>query len=876
MAVDDTLLSLWRAAQGRRLDDVVGQMRSSQLPSELVWAALVVLAEAGLLERECEPPTDRPHGPPARPAAPAEVVSAIVVGVTGGQHWIETCLPSLLAQTHAALEIIVVDNASTDGLGDWLRRQYPPVKVLRLERLQPLAGAINAAARLATGQHLLILNPDVWLAPEAVAELVAAAHSQPNCGVVAAKLKFSWAPAFLNGIGNRVRDSSWGTDLALGHLDMGQFDAWRQTPSACFAAALIPRPAWEAVGPADEGFPLYYEDAEWSYRARLLGYQVAAAPAAVVYHAFGSQVPSGKSVSLAPFKLRRAVHGRLRFALKLIGPELLGTFLRHYAAEDMSNFGMAARQLDWSTAAAYAGGWLATLRGLPALLPERRRLQTRRRRSDAELFGGQAELPAPLAWNGLPELTVDIVRQNYLPLLRTPRTHWMPEIADMPRRPHLLIVSNDVVDSKMAGPGMRYLEFARALQTDLDVTLAVPAATTWEEPGLALVQYAEDRPLSLQVLVENCDVALISGYMVRKFPFLRTTRTRLVVDLYDPFLLENLHYYVREPMSAQLSAAHDAAEVTNALAQLGDFFICGSERQRDLWMGVLAANQRINPLTFQQDGSLRRLIDVAGIGFPNRLPKPGRLLRGIHPAVPDEARIVLWGGGIWDWLDPLTLVRAWPATLARHPEARLVFLGTRHPNPVVPQHQMAHDTIDLAEAIGEKDRSILFFEWLPYADRETLLGEADIGVTLHPVHVETRYSIRTRVLDYFWARLPVIVTEGDVTSEWVRELGLGQVVPPFDVEAVSAALDLVLSRPKASWAPAFEPLPQKFNWAQVVEPLRRYCLEGHFAADREVRAGPPEPQRSSLAQAAFLWRTEGFAAMLGRAWRYLQMRLAGF
>src|SRR3972149_8970532 len=118
-------------------------------------------------------------------------------------------------------------------------------------------------------------------------------------------------------------------------------------------------------------------------------------------------------------------------------------------------------------------------------------------------------------------------------------------------RPHLLIVSNDVVDTLMAGPGMRYLEMARALSDHLDVTLAVPAETTIEVSGVHLVQYSEQRPGSLHVLVENSAVALISGYMVEKFPLLQHTRTRLVVDFYDPFVLENLLYYASEPLSAQ-------------------------------------------------------------------------------------------------------------------------------------------------------------------------------------------------------------------------------------------------------------------------------------------------------------------------------------
>ena len=877
VALDPALLGLWQAAPGHSLDEVLQQCRSTQMPTGLVRAGLAALAEAGLLLREAAPaPVTAPA--PASPApAPSELVSAIIIGYNC-RRWMEDLVPSLLAQTHTALEIIMVDDASTDGLDEWLRREYPQVRRLRQERHHSLAANVNAAARLAAGQYLLILNADIRLAPEAVAELVAAARRQPQCGAVAAKLKFTWAPAFLNGLGNYVPDRSWGSDLGLGHLDLGQFDDWRTTPSACFAAALIPRGAWQAVGPVDESFPLYYEDTEWSYRARLLGYEVAAAPAAVIYHAFGSDVPSGVETPLSPTKTQRAAYGRLRFSLKLAGRPLLGKLLRQYLSEDASNFGQALRRGDWPHAAAYLRAWSNVLLELPGLLRQRRGLQAARRRNDSELFYSIPDLPAPLDWHGLPELTLATVRRVYLPLFQSRRTRRMPEFHDAPRRPHLLIVSNDVVDIKMAGPGVRYLELARALAEAMDVTLAVPTATRWAEPGLGLVQYDEARPESLQTLVENSDVALVSGYMVRKFPFLQYTRTRLVVDLYDPFFLENLHYYVREPMATQLGAAQDAASIANRLAQLGDFFICGNERQRDLYMGVLAANQRINPLTFQQDGSLRKLIDVVGTGIPSRPPRPGTLLRGVHPAVPAEAQIVLWGGGIWDWLDPLTLVRAWPATLARHPQARLVFLGTRHPNATVPVHQMAHDTQALAESIGEKDKSILFFEWLPYHDFETLLGEADVGVSLHPVHLETRYSIRTRVLDYFWARLPVVATEGDVTSDWVRELGLGQVVPPFDEQAVAAALEAVLSRPKASWAPAFEVLPQKFGWSQVVQPLRRYCLEGEYAADRQAHRGEfvPEPQRGSLAQAVFLWRTEGFPTMVGRGWRYLQMRLAGF
>jgi hypothetical protein len=207
----------------------------------------------------------------------------------------------------------------------------------------------------------------------------------------------------------------------------------------------------------------------------------------------------------------------------------------------------------------------------------------------------------------------------------------------------------------------------------------------------------------------------------------------------------------------------------------------------------------------------------------------------------------------------------------------LVFLGTRHPNPLVPAHEMAQKAQNLAAEIGEKDLSIIFIEWVSYQERETLLSEADIGVALHPIHVETRYSIRTRMLDYLWARLPILVTDGDITSEWVRQYNLGVVVPPFDPQAVATGLNRLLDGQKEDFSPAFEPLFKRYRWSRVVEPLKRYCLEGGYAPDRQERSVQPEPEpteRSNFARAIYIFRTEGPKALLHRAWRHLQWRLS--
>jgi len=878
LVLDEPLVEALRAVDGCGLEGALEALRSSTPTPAAARATLACLAEAGLLERLGGPQA----GPGAAPPRPREepagsLVSAVVVAYNG-VRWLEGLLPSLAAQTWKPLEVVVVDNGSRDDTSAWVRREHPGVRLLRLDPGLSLAGGINRGVAEARGEHFFILNQDITLDPDAVAQLVAVAESDPSCGAVSAKLRLMRAPGFLNGLGNHVEGRSWGSDIAMGHLDLGQFDGWREVPSSCFAATFVPRRAWERVGEVDEGFPLYYEDSEWCYRARAHGLRVRLAPSAVAYHAFGGSGDAGEGLS--PAKLERVAHGRLRFALKLLPAPEAWQFVRAYLAEDLRELRGHLLRGRLRAAGAYAGAWSRVIADLPGIAGARRRLGGRRASPTSVRAGLPQRLPDARVEGSSPRLTSSDIVRDYAPLIRAGRTRPMPEMQD-PRRPVLLLVSQDVVDHRMAGPGLRYLEMARALSRDVDVVLAIPNRTSLDVPGLYLVSYDEKDPASLQVLVENADAAVVSGYMFAKFGFLRSTATRLVVDLYDPLVLENLHYYLDKDIEDRDRLNRHVVEVTNDGVRLGDFFLCGSERQRDFWLGVLAANGRVNPRTYRDDESLRRLVDVVGIGLPSRPPQAGPGLKGRHPGVPADARVVLWGGGIWNWLDPLTLVRAWPRVVARVPRAHLVFLGTRHPNPAVPRHEMAVRAEALAAGLGETGRTITFIEWVDLREREALLVEADVGVSLHPIHVETRYSVRARIIDCFWAKLPVVVTDGDVASEWVRWHDVGRVVPPGDDEAVARALVEALERPRAEWERGYGPLHEALRWERLVEPLERYCRNGAPGApDRPRESGletapalPPPP--GFLLRAAGVFRRQGPLALARRGAASLRHRLLG-
>src|SRR5206468_11661898 len=143
--------------------------------------------------------------------------------------------------------------------------------------------------------------------------------------------------------------------------------------------------------------------------------------------------------------------------------------------------------------------------------------------------------------------------------------------------------------------------------------------------------------------------------------------------------------------------------------------VCASEKQRDYWLGMLAANNRINPHEYDADPTMRDLIDVVPFGVPAEPPRPtGRALKGAYSGIGENDRVILWGGGIWEWFDPLTLIRAVHQIRDTHPEVKLFFMGVKHPNPLVPDMDMTARAMALAEELGLTGSAVFFNDWVPY------------------------------------------------------------------------------------------------------------------------------------------------------------------
>ena len=410
----------------------------------------------------------------------------------------------------------------------------------------------------------------------------------------------------------------------------------------------------------------------------------------------------------------------------------------------------------------------------------------------------------------------------------------------------VLIVSHDVVASRMAGPGIRYWELARALSRDHQVLLACPNQTDLEGQGLGLVPYQRKDPDSLKQAAGWAQVIMLCGDTLELFPWLRALGKPLVVDLYDPFILENLEMNRGFSRQEQETRQESGLRVLRGLLEAGDFFLCANGRQRDFWLGMLAAWGRLSPAVYSKDPSLQRLIALVPFGLASEPPRRLRpFLKGVWPGIGPQDVVLLWGGGLWDWLDPLTAVRAAAWLQSRRGDIRLFFMGTRHPDQQhVPEMKMAKEARRLSQELGLLDTHVFFNDWVPYHQRADCLLEADLGLSLHLDLVETRFSSRTRLLDYLWAGLPMVVTGGDPLADLVKGHGLGLLVAYRDVEGVGQAVLRLLESPrlKDELAPSFREVVSSLTWEESCQPLAPFCQDHYTTSgNRALAAAPWEP-----------------------------------
>lgn len=391
----------------------------------------------------------------------------------------------------------------------------------------------------------------------------------------------------------------------------------------------------------------------------------------------------------------------------------------------------------------------------------------------------------------------------------------------------ILLLCPDVISARMAGPAIRYWEFANALASEHTVTLAAPNLIS-NDIQLEKVNIIQHHIHNITQLIEQHDIIIFQGYILENYPQLRHCHKILVADLYDPIPLEGLE---QKPDSTH--PITEQVRVINDQLKYADYFLCANERQRDLWLGHLLSLGRINTATYHE---IQQRVVTIPFGLPDTPPQLQQ--HGLRTQQElSNSFILLWGGGIWEWFDPLTVIRAVHHLLPRYPQLKLIFLGTQHPNPTIPTMPMQQQALDLANELGIAGTAVIFQSgWVNYDQLADYLLDADVGVTAHFNSLETHFSFRTRVLHYLWAGKPIIATQGDVLADAIIQHNAGIIVDYQDEMGwVNAIEQLHDPQRYALYQAGVQQLAQQYIWSKVTAPLCNICHQATVSPDMVIQ-----------------------------------------
>lgn len=321
------------------------------------------------------------------------LVSIIIVNWNGRKH-LEVCLESLQKQTYPNFEVILVDNASTDGSVEFLQQKYSNfARIIQNKENLGFAGGNNVGIKAAKGKYILLLNNDTEVHERWVEELVKVAGENPSAGMCASKILSFYNRDIIDVVGHLLyRD---GLNRGRGRLerDVGQYDKVEEVffPSGC--AALYRREMLDDIGGFDETFFAYGDDTDIGLHGRLAGWKCLYVPTAIVYHKY-----SGSTSAYSPQKAFWVERNRVwvlikyfPFSMILTSPiytfsrfllQAYGAITKRGAAGKFVNE-YSSKQLVIILIKAY---W-AALKGFPEMWGKRKEIMSMTKVSKAEFVG---------------------------------------------------------------------------------------------------------------------------------------------------------------------------------------------------------------------------------------------------------------------------------------------------------------------------------------------------------------------------------------------------------------------------------------------------------------------------------------------------------
>jgi len=753
-------------------------------------------------------------------------VTIVVLNYNGVEH-LKECFPSLaqIDYPRERLELMLVDNASTDESVEFTRANYPLVRIIQSETNRGWGAGNNLGARNTTSQYVIFLNNDMWVQPGFVRESLKALQSCPEAVCASAKIlnwdgtQFDFAGAASHFAGH-CYPVAWREPFRA-----DQFTKIEPLLFPCGGAMLIDRQIFLDVGGFDEDFFIYYDDLDLGWRLWVLGYQIVFAPDAVAYHRHRGTMQKFQDYRKQVLYKRNALYA----VIKNYDDENLGRVLpaallarvdavvKHAAQTgrlNLDEFGIQGAASGGSdvafekndVSALYALHVL--VEHLPQLMERRRWIQAHRRRADAEI----------------------------VPLFRRPFLFWediafetQSRVGDafgiqsifehLPRR--VLVISSDILPFPglpTVGSGLRAWGLGQGLSArGHHVRFAMPreALGQAKEPLPAeVVELAwEPHTLAHIAQIADPDVIIVCNWPVLDLLPTENIHVPIILDQHGPHNIEREYQKYGDPED-------NARRKLNAFRK-ADFFTCAGKKQLRYFQTWL---------------------ERAGWNEQERQTRTTALPVSLSPDLPEHHSsgepTFVYGGTFLPWQDPSLGLSLLVEELDRRERGKLHFFGGKHPFYPV-------DTGIFESLLARLKASprVIVPGTIP---RDKLIAEytrADVAMDVMKRNPERELAFTTRTVEYLWCGVPVIYGDYAELSDYIREYDAGWIVNPEEPEQIRAALAEIFEHPEivAEKSRNAQRLVREcLTWDRTIDALDRIVRHPSLRHYPAIQTGSPQ------------------------------------
>jgi GT2 family glycosyltransferase/glycosyltransferase involved in cell wall biosynthesis len=777
-------------------------------------------------------------------------VTIVVLNYNGLVH-LEDCFSSVTQLDYPPdrLELMLVDNASTDGSVEYVQTHYPQVRIVRCPENRGLGAGNNVGARETTSPYVVFLNNDMRVLPQFVHGMLQALQSDPLAVCASAKI-LNWDGTRFDFAGSASHFAGHAYPVAWEKpFRPDQFTKVEPTLFPCGGAMLIDRQVFLDVGGFDESYFIYYDDLDLGWRLWLFGYNVVFAPDAIAYHRHRGTMRSFSDYRKRVLYKRNALYS----VLKNYSDEYLGRILPaillarvDYIVEeaerrgrlDISTYYIRGTQQSSQSTESLPKEDMSTLvaihdvvQHLPQVMEQRRFVQERRRRSDQEiapLFGRPF-----LFWEDVhPETQYRVADAFDIQTL----------FEDLPRR--VLVISSDILPypgMPTVGSGLRAWGIGQGLMSrGHDVVFSMPrAALTGREditpPEVAELAW-EPHTLATVVRTAEPDVVIVCNWPVLDLLPTEHVGVPIILDQHGPHYMEREHQRYGDPDD-------NARRKLNAL-QKADFFTCAGEKQLAYFQAWL---------------------ERAGWTEQERRERAAAMPVSLSPDIPahqpgDELTFV-YGGTFLPWQDPSLGLSTLVAELDRRNQGRLCFFGGKHPfYPVDP---------GIFETLLSQLQTSPHVTVPGMVSRDELIAaytRAHVAMDLMKRNPERELAFTTRTVEYLWCGLPVIYNDYSELSDYIRAYNAGWLVDPEDQAAIVAVLDEIFEHPEQvieRGQNAQRLVRERLTWDKTITPVDAFVRRPRMRPHEIPRERPTvRNMRYLLHEARLHYQRYGLRALI--------------